>query len=133
MSYFHCSLSEAWPQNFVDFDLLGYFYSGTRGFSMNRYVENINEWRSQIRIGFTEDFKVGHTWVADGYRHFVYNPPIVRYLIHCNFGWNGLDDGWFRVLEEDVLNFKNLYYTLYFDGFMNNAELDNINYTEPYE
>lgn len=58
---------------------------------------------------------------------------IFWYRIHCNFGWNGKDDGWFKFPPGEILDYTNLYYTLYFKEFSETAELDNKTYTGPNE
>ncbi len=46
----------------------------------------------------------GHAWVVDGYmKNEDSNKPKRDYYIHCNFGWNGNNDGWYLI---DALNSK---------------------------
>ena len=49
----------------------------------------------------------GHSWVVDGYMKNENSESAVQdYLIHCNFGWGGDNDGWYflNVLDSDKNN-----------------------------
>lgn len=49
----------------------------------------------------------GHGWVVDGYKKYSYlsaNPSEIYY--HCNWGWNGMDNGYF---SNGVFNVSDAY------------------------
>ena len=129
---YQCNASGAWPHNFEDFDLLGYQWNIANGApSHNKLYNNIMEGRPAIIVGYSES--EGHTWILDGMEYDYYNPPVFWYRIHCNFGWNGTDNGWFKFPPGEILDYTDLYYTLYIDGFDEEANSDNKTYTGPNE
>lgn len=129
---YQCNASGAWPHNFEDFDLLGYQWSIERGIpSQEKLHNNILAKRPAIIVGYSES--EGHTWILDGMEYDLYNPPVFWYRLHCNFGWNGTDNGWFKFPPGEILDYTDLYYTLYIDGFKEEANLDNKTYTGPNE
>ncbi|MDR1055109.1 MAG: C10 family peptidase [Prevotellaceae bacterium] len=48
----------------------------------------------------------GHAWVIDGGYGHGGDPAIhlspLNYSVHCNFGWNGISDGWFLMATSAV-------------------------------
>ena len=78
----------------------------------NILVFRVTQWRSQekqilgITISTTTSFSGGHAWVIDQLlkRHrtrYAYSNGEVhpveqyQYLVHCNMGWHGLDNGYY--------------------------------------
>lgn len=109
---YQCNASGAWPHNFEDFDLLGYQWNIANGApSHNKLYNNIMEGRPAIIVGYSES--EGHTWILDGMEYDYYNPPVFWYRIHCNFGWNGTDNGWFKFPPGEILDYTIRIYTIH--------------------
>lgn len=64
----------------------------------------------------TNNNNIGHAWVIDGYNYifeFNYNePPIRKNYFHCNWGWAGLDNGYYLsdFFNTTYGNFENMKY-----------------------
>ena len=119
--------------------LNGLGYSVARTEYDNQYNYTIpfwnifNEYPAPVLIGAQRDGG-GHCWVIDGVlqqtryycnaygeisadgvnRYWLSTYPVRGHLVHCNWGWNGLDDGWYYHFRTDT-HLKDYYFgkTLY--------------------
>lgn len=109
-------------------------YSGVYSDYGDKLNSNIPYWKifsdytAPILMGGQRDGG-GHAWVVDGVLQqcrwycdveTVYNQdgtsvyylrtfPVFGYLVHCNWGWSGVDDGWYYNFHTDNL-LRNYYY-----------------------
>ena len=62
--------------------------------NVQRHIYNSLKSSKPVFIGALDSnvFDGGHAWVIDGYGT---KPYPARSFLHCNFGWNGLDNGWY--------------------------------------
>lgn len=53
--------------------------------------------KSGVRIGNDVYPTGGHAWVCDGYKEVRENQKITQQLFHMNWGWDGINNGWFTL------------------------------------
>lgn len=79
--------------------------------NMDKIYKLLNDNKPIIIYGAKKGYSSAHAWIIDGYlnceRDVVitetsgYNPPVTYtrrqqgYMLHCNWGWNGMGDGYF--------------------------------------
>lgn len=71
----------------------GFEATASSGFSNEMAVHNLKEYGPFIAGGMNYMFS-GHGWVIDGV-HIQIKNHAVRFLFHCNWGWNGKYNGYF--------------------------------------
>lgn len=129
---YSCQSSGGWPQNFSDFEKLGFVTRYIDNNQMSNVALNIvNNGIPAIIIGYRNYPHDGHTWVVDGCKTIVPDKHMYNYF-HMNFGWNGSDDGWFRVTITNFdVNGYDIYRILHFDEFLPKANINNLTYDGP--
>lgn len=101
------------------------FSTSYSAISFNTLMQNINDGKPIIISGYDSTKECGHTWVIDGYLtrwrpgpSLGNNPNIVtQKLVHCNWGWYGIGNGYFlynnlslqNMMLTDNLSWENLY------------------------
>ena len=96
------------------------YYHYDRDFSMFNIVQSLDFGFPLLCMGIDKDnfldenlqkMKVGHCWVIDGYKIFTCTmkniitgdtAEITDYFVHCNLGWTGKCDGYYRSCIFDV-------------------------------
>lgn len=82
------------------FEYMGYHYEYVNPYSLDLCWNEIDHSRPFFFSGHDEES--GHAWVVDGYmvkeRVNISNPNDVQYqdYIHCNWGWGGSSNGFYR-------------------------------------
>lgn len=71
---------------------------GGRKFKRLRNIVNSLNNNKPVFMAGLGDCRYGHAWVVDGYmRNPQSNKEVRDYLIHCNFGWGGSNNGWYLI------------------------------------
>lgn len=91
-------------------------FSNTTNYAI-RYWDYIGETASPMLMRANDTDGYGHIWVIDGvlqqerwYGDVLYDKngnyhlsifPVYGYMTHCNWGWNGIDNGWYYDFHTD--------------------------------
>lgn len=71
--------------------------SGRKAKRLKNIVNSLNDNKPVFMAGLG-DLKRGHAWVVDGYMSNEDSTTAKHdFLIHCNFGWGGDNDGWYLI------------------------------------
>ena len=76
---------------------------GSKAVRLRRIVSSLND-NKPVIMAALGGLRYGHAWVVDGYmKNEDSSRSVNDYLIHCNFGWAGNNDGWYfiNILHSD--------------------------------
>lgn len=83
-------------ENSLDYDIDRQI-GGRKAKRLKNIVNSLNDNKPVFMAGLG-DLKEGHAWVVDGY---ISNEDSTTakhdFLIHCNFGWGGSNNGWYLI------------------------------------
>lgn len=111
----------------------GYLTAGIHNFSKNDIYNSLDDNRPVYMRGEDQDTEFGHAWVVDGYYDYKYGVETYTYggvnlippspnpqvpagyvltestvvhtqMLHMNWGWAGVCNGWFNLGEYDTSN-----------------------------
>lgn len=141
-----CEGSGAWPKDFrstLDTWCVYYSYAEDANVDISHLVRNLVKGYPHVTSGCQKTGEKGaHTWVWDGvrgkFRHqsdgrgTVTYTPIGSILYSCNWGWDGIADGWYSTALMEFPTIKNAPYLddntqLYIDGLKTGGRNDNAN------
>lgn len=113
------------------YSAIGAYYSYSENYSIDNITTSLNSNKPVYIRASESNSSIGHAWVIDGYKQLTveiatydengniventilnndYNYTSYRKYWHCNFGWKGVDDGYYKYYNDNFIDGSHLVY-----------------------